>query len=317
VLTIFTTPKPFVGHIGVIQRNAIGSWTDLGEGVEILLIGDEEGMQAVSQEFNIKHLPDVECNELGTPLVSSIFKVARETARHSTLCYVNADIIFLDDFMDAVKLVQKRFHSYLMLGQRWDLKVENPIDFGRDWKLEIREQLDLSGRFHPPAGSDYFVYKRGSFQHMPPFALGRAGWDNWMIYAGRAGKMPVVDVTHVTTVIHQEHDYAHLPDGQPHYRLPESKENVRLSGGQETIFTLSDADWTLAADRFQHKPLRERLGLRWIETSIVASFGPGLIARVFRMILHPGDSFQYYLNAIKRRFKGSSIERSDMRRDKS
>ena len=26
MLTIFTIPKPFIGHIGVIQRNAIMSW---------------------------------------------------------------------------------------------------------------------------------------------------------------------------------------------------------------------------------------------------------------------------------------------------
>ena len=29
MLTIFTIPKPFVGHIGVIQRNAIISWLNL------------------------------------------------------------------------------------------------------------------------------------------------------------------------------------------------------------------------------------------------------------------------------------------------
>ena len=27
MLTIFTTPKPFRGHIGIIQRNALKSWT--------------------------------------------------------------------------------------------------------------------------------------------------------------------------------------------------------------------------------------------------------------------------------------------------
>jgi hypothetical protein len=25
-MTLFAIPKPFVGHIGVIQRNALGSW---------------------------------------------------------------------------------------------------------------------------------------------------------------------------------------------------------------------------------------------------------------------------------------------------
>ena len=43
-LTIFTTPKPFVNpHINLIQRNAIRNWTQFGEDVNVVMIGDEEG----------------------------------------------------------------------------------------------------------------------------------------------------------------------------------------------------------------------------------------------------------------------------------
>ena len=42
MLTIFSTPKPFRGHIGVIQRNAIESWKRIHPDVEIILFGDEE-----------------------------------------------------------------------------------------------------------------------------------------------------------------------------------------------------------------------------------------------------------------------------------
>jgi hypothetical protein len=151
---------------------------------------------------------------------------------------------------------------------------------------------------------------------MPPFAIGRAGWDNWMIYAGRSSKIPVVDATRVTTIIHQDHDYAHLPNGQPHYRLPESDENVRLSGGQEAIFTLADANWILVGEEVQRKTWRERWSRRGIETRIVSSFGPGIIARFCRMILHPMDTFHYYLNAVKRRFISSSSELSGMGKER-
>jgi len=34
VFTLFTIPKAFKGHIGVIQRNAIGSWAQLARGSE-------------------------------------------------------------------------------------------------------------------------------------------------------------------------------------------------------------------------------------------------------------------------------------------
>jgi hypothetical protein len=43
MITFFTTPKPFCGHIGVIQRNAIESWKRIRPSVEVIPFGDEEG----------------------------------------------------------------------------------------------------------------------------------------------------------------------------------------------------------------------------------------------------------------------------------
>src|SRR5438552_3655793 len=43
-LTILAVPKAFNGHIGVIQRNAISSWTVLSPRPDIRLYGTEDGM---------------------------------------------------------------------------------------------------------------------------------------------------------------------------------------------------------------------------------------------------------------------------------
>jgi hypothetical protein len=43
MLTIFSTPKPFHGHSGIIQRNALKSWTLLHPDVEVILFGIEDG----------------------------------------------------------------------------------------------------------------------------------------------------------------------------------------------------------------------------------------------------------------------------------
>jgi hypothetical protein len=309
MLTIFSPPKPFTGHIDVIQRNAIKSWLELDKDIEVLLIGDEEGMRDVAAEYGVRQIPEVERNELGTPLVSSIFQLAGEHAHNSILCYLNADIILLDDFMDVVREVDSNFSKFLMIGQRWDLAIPEQMSFRKGWQQQLRGDLETKGCLHPPAGSDFFVYRRGTFENMPPFALGRAGWDNWMIFVGRARKIPVVDVTQRVTIIHQDHDYAHLPDGQPHYRLPESDENVRLSGGQETIFTLSDADWVFFNDAFRRKPWSERWSRRGVEASVISSFGPGRAARFFRMLFHPLETYRYYLHALGRRMKSIIGER--------
>ena len=56
MLTIFTIPKCFRGHISVIQRNAIRSWRMLRPECEIILFGDEEGMKEVAEEFGVRHI---------------------------------------------------------------------------------------------------------------------------------------------------------------------------------------------------------------------------------------------------------------------
>ena len=62
-LTVFTAPKPFTNpHINNIQRNAIQSWIHLGSEVEVLLMGNEQGMAEVASEFNLCHFAEVKCS---------------------------------------------------------------------------------------------------------------------------------------------------------------------------------------------------------------------------------------------------------------
>src|SRR5262245_61896078 len=129
MLTIFAIPKPFHGHFSTIQRNAILSWTLLRPACEIILCGNDEGTAATAAEFGVRHMPAVAHNEYGTPLVNDLFDRAQQVATHELLCYVNADIILMQDFMWAVEQVASRKRRFLMMGQRWDVDIEVPWDF--------------------------------------------------------------------------------------------------------------------------------------------------------------------------------------------
>ncbi len=51
LITLFTAPKPFINpHISTIQMNAIRSWMALGDEVKVVLIGDEEGIEAAANQ---------------------------------------------------------------------------------------------------------------------------------------------------------------------------------------------------------------------------------------------------------------------------
>ena len=257
MLTIFTTPKPFRGYIGVIQTNAIQSWILLRPEPEVILFGNEEGAAEVASRFGIRHVPDIECNEYGTPLLNSIFSIAQDIASHQLMCYVNTDIILMSDFLPAIRQVQRQ--SFLIVGQRWDVDVKEPVDFDKpDWEACLRTRVTEEGKLHPKSGIDYFVFSRGLYGDIPPLAIGRGVWDNWLIYRARSLKAPVIDATKVITVIHQNHDYSHDPKGGTGvWKGPEAIRNCELAGWGEHALNLEHATWI-----FTSQGMRRALTLR-------------------------------------------------------
>lgn len=228
LLTVFSAPKPFTDpHIAIIQRNAILSWLNLGEAVQVLLIGDEPGLDEVANEYGITHFREVDRNEWGTPVVSSIFSLARNKSAAPLLAYVNADILLMPDLVSSAQKVARQVPSFLIMGQRWDLDITEPLEFSAGWVGELRERVFTYGKLHPPAGSDYFIFPRDMFIDMPNFAIGRAGWDNWMIYHACKQGWAAVDATQDVMIVHQNHDYRHLPGGRPHYDQDESLQNIQ------------------------------------------------------------------------------------------
>src|SRR5215510_5946777 len=106
-ITLFSAPKPFTDpHIAMIQHNAIKSWTLLPD-VEVILLGEETGLVEAAKELNVKHIPNVKRNESGTPLISSMFQLARENSNSNLLCIINADMILMTDFVEAAKQIVK------------------------------------------------------------------------------------------------------------------------------------------------------------------------------------------------------------------
>jgi len=133
--------------------------------------------------------------------------------------------------------------------------VEESISFFGNWAGCLNERAQQEGQQHGQTGSDYFIFPRQCFMQIPDFAVGRAGWDNWMIFWGRWQHWAVVDMTASLTAIHQNHGYGHLPGGVIHYQQPETHDNVRMGGGRRTIFKLSDATHDLVDGGLANKPL--------------------------------------------------------------
>jgi len=246
----------------MIQRNAIQSWTLLPD-VEVILLGEETGLAEAARELGVKHIPIVARNESGTPLISSMFQLAREHGHSDLLCIINADMILMPDFVEAARTVLyggrvgagssrpvSRPHrdNFVLLSQRWDLDLTQPIEFTNGWQETLRNTVYAAGTLHRPAGSDIFLFPKFCYEDIPDFTIGRAGWDNWMIYKARKEGWAVIDCTPSVMIVHQNHDYSHLPSAKSHHTHPETNENIRLAGGQAKIrYTILDSTHQLAA----------------------------------------------------------------------
>lgn len=311
LLTLFTAPKPFKNpHIATIQMNAIRSWIALGDEVQVILIGDEEGIEAAANQTGANYHGLVKRNENGTPLISSIFSIGRNFNRSPLLAYVNADILLFPNFIETARKILQIKSKFLIVGQRWDMDIRDPLDFAAGWQEKLNNRCDSVGRLHSRGGSDYFIYPRECFTTLPDFTVGRAGWDNWMFYEARRNKWMTIDATPSIKVIHQDHDYSHLPGGQAHYKLPETGENIRLAGGQRSIFTLMDVNYEFKDGYLRKFPINWKKFWRDIEVFPLVYLNSTMLAQIFFAIFHPQRAYKEIRQWISTRREMKQLKKS-------
>lgn len=246
MLTLFSTPKPFVGHIDVIQRNAIRSWQLLHADAEVVLVGDDQGTAEVCEELGVRHVVNVKRNKYGTKYLASVYDQVQRVARHNILCHVNCDIILMSDFTTAALSVLRVQQRFLMAGRRWDVDIRHALDFSQpDWENRVLNLARKTNRQRPTRWIDYFLFPKGLYyQQIPEFVIGRPGWDNWLLWYPISVHVPVVDASRAVVAVHQNHDYGYHPEGEKGvWHGEEAQDNYRLHSGRYA--TLDDATHVL------------------------------------------------------------------------
>jgi hypothetical protein len=257
MLTLFTVPKAFVGHIGLIQRNAIRSWQACVPDAQIILFGCDEGVAEAAAELGVEHCPSVRLSDYGAPMLDSIFVQVRARAIHPILCFANSDIIFRGDLTPLASLDR----PFLAIGESIDAELFEPISFDNDhWRSSFADGVRTRG----PFALDFFFFRRELYDDMPPFRIGRARYDNWMVWRALQQNAMVVDITHLLKAVHQRHDYAHLAGGRNEaYRGFDAHQNEKLAGiwCYFYLHSVHDARFVLTSSGLSRQP-RKRLFLR-------------------------------------------------------
>ena len=243
MITFFTIPKPFEGHIGVIQRNALASWLNVAPDVQVIVLGE------APDGLDVEHLADVARNEQGTPLLDDAFRIAEERARYPIMTFVNADILLPASLAQAVTTTVRHSDRFLIVGECWNTRSDAALE-------PEAIQWNRQGRKRGADAIDYFVYSRGLYGDLPPFAIGRTVFDNWLVWRARDLGAVVVDATSTVRALHQDHSYAHVGSLADIRRAPEALENRRLSGGgRERLYSRFDATHRLIGGRLLPNPL--------------------------------------------------------------
>lgn len=227
-LTILSTPKAFRGLFGVIQRNAITSWTHLASRPDIILFGRDQGTAELCRELSLRHVPDVATTPEGTPLLSDMFLQGQALARTAAVCWANADVIFTDRLIHAAHLVADHDRPLYVVGRRTDIDQTTLLDFGGGWQTNLATRASNEGELKPMNWIDYFLFKRGLFPELPPFAIGRPGYDPWLIWRAADLGAEVVDATAFVPAIHQRHDYSHVGSREAAFAGAEANRNAAI-----------------------------------------------------------------------------------------
>lgn len=247
LLTIFSAPKAFKGHVGVIQENAVRSWLSLRPKPKVIVFCVEDDTLEALRGLDVDIVRTVKTNSFGTPLVSDMFQQADRLATSDVLAFISADIILTQRTVEAARLARNWSRRFLLVAQRHDVDVRARIDFDDGWEQRWAAGALARGKLHSPGAIDLFVFPRDQYEHMPPFAIGRTSYDNWLLWNTVASKIPLIDATDFVTLIHQNHDYLHAHkvdvwDG------PEARENRKWVEHWSNFYSIGHATWTMGAD---------------------------------------------------------------------
>jgi hypothetical protein len=260
MITLFTVAKAFKDHINVIQRNALKSWLSACPGAEVILFGDDDGVQEICGEFGIRHGGGLERSEFGRSLVSDAFARVKLLARFDILCYLNCDIIVFDEFLASVKTVSTLgLPRFLLSARRRVVDVDGPLQFDRpEDRNRMRAQFCKSSKLDRYSAIDCLCFPKAWQPSMPSFAVGEVAWDNWMITTALVHGVKVIDVTADCMLVHQNHEPA-----IPSHLSPDRLRNLRLAGPVGDLATLLDADALLISGTLRN-PTGGRLYLQYL-----------------------------------------------------
>jgi len=253
-ITFILCPRPFINNYYDLQYNCIIALKQFKCTKKIVLCCNDEGIEEFCKKYDLIYEPDVDKNEWGTPLVRSIFELGyKNTDENDYTCYLNSDIMFLDNF-DKTMLEFRKLYSnldkFLITGCRSDkIPPHEKVNFEDKKWCEVAKST-YKMHLHAPTGIDYFIHTPKTYNKIPKgFAIGRWHWDRWLMNEAKTTKdVMTFNITNTCTAIHFDSLYYRSGkmgtqkevDNKSH---PEVKRNLNIGKGKNLDCSKIKSHW--------------------------------------------------------------------------
>lgn len=228
MLTIITTPKPLsVEGNRLAFQNAIRSWVRLSPRPEILVFG---GDHTLVESEGGRWVGDFRATQ-GRPYFDDFINRAERLATNDILMYCTDHLVLTSSLVPVIETVADMFSGhFLIIGKRWGLHVQRPIDFSDNWEGTLWDRVLGADSPGNNAAKDYIIFRRPLGLTVPGFIMGYPWYDTWLVWAALQAGYPVVDASDVITVVHQSHKFVEgdvekrelTPGGQHNRRIGKS-----------------------------------------------------------------------------------------------
>ena len=189
-------------------------------------------------------------NEHGVPLLGHMYKtMMRACPSAKTYTYVNGDIIGTSDFVRTIEAVM-HVGEFLMVGRRTNVKWEK-VYRTKDAGFSFDDHF-ANGLLFATNAQDYFTVTKHAidWNSIPPFVIGRAAYDNWLVdHIYHNPSVVLIDATKTVRMVHQTDEEGPTAHGGRMVKSKADRQYNRILGkGQWDHGHTTHAPWETCFD---------------------------------------------------------------------
>ena len=233
LISLVTAFKHFQGNYDRIQKSAMFSWK--ANDLQVVVPNNEVDVKSACEGFpNITVIEGVKRGrELGfstqAPVFKDLIEKALSIAGAPMVGFLNADIIFLEDFSKKIeKVFEKYGYDIFITGSRNDIQTNYYVNDEQSYKRIQSEPRTLF------SGSDIFITSKFIWRlimsGMPEFIMGRCCLSDWLYLQAHVNKLKKYNCTNFLPTLHPVHGDEHIYQQERAHGIksPSSQYNMNL-----------------------------------------------------------------------------------------